>query len=300
VFCALLAASAPPAEVPGRAPVGKKPADARDAARLRALSLRLKDWKESAAAATRRGLGLRGVLIPDAVSFKIASTYLALRGQGHDHSRAVAQLAKTLPRWDRYEKNGLLVLELHNEKFELTKTDRRVFTFSLDRSFVRQGLQLLSARGRRLPVKLAGKPSNLRQEQLVVKKFWVTRDGLTRRVRPRDDPARDPGSIGRDSYLKKAGEALILEKGPSQLEILVSREHLERTRSRVFRLRLHNWKRYEGPFEKNVLDLNENRRWDPLSDVSLVVELPPAGMAISPEIQALVGQVRASAAEIVR
>lgn len=279
---------------PQKPPQEPKVQDPKDVARQKALTLRVQDWELSAATSARHGLRVKGTLFPDALSFKIASGYLSRRGQGRSHAEALGELVKKLPRWKRYEKNCLLLLELRNEKPKVSKTDQRLYT--LERSLHREGLRLADSRGRRLNLTLAGFPSNLRLTKLRVKKFWTTSDGLTRRVRPPDDPARgDPLSYGRKAKISKPFPALVLEEKPAEVEILVRQQTVQKTRSGSFVLSLHHWKKYEGPFEKDVLDLNQGRPWDTLKDLRLKIDIPPSGMAVSPEILALVDEVRRAA-----
>ena len=122
-----------------------------------------------------------------------------------------------------------------------------------------------------------------------MKKFWQTGDGITRLVRPgtRDELLRNPGSIGRKAKLSKPFKAWVLEDGPAELEVLVKQSQIAGSKSRTFRVSLAGWKRYEGPWADDLLDLNENRSWQELTSLTLDIRLPPGGLAVSPALQAL-------------
>ncbi len=269
-----------------KAPGQAKPA-AEDLARTEKIRLRLADWEKSAASLSLHGLDVKGFLAPDAVAYKAASTYLRLRKSGLPHEEAIRRLASSLPRWKRYEGQGLFLLRIANPLYLQGKKQRRVFTQS--KGLGHETLQLRDARNRRLKGKLAGLPANLRLATLRVKKFWQTGDGVTRLVRPgtRGELLRNPGSIGRKAKLSKPFKAWVLEAGPAELEVLVKQSQLAGSKSRTFRVSLVGWKRYEGPWADGLLDLNENRSWHELTSLTLEIRLPPGGLAVSPALQAL-------------
>lgn len=293
----LLPAGALPAEVvkkvapaAKKAPAGKKALDRpanEDLARIQKIRLRLADWEKSAAALSLHGLDIKGFLAPDAIAYKAASTYLRLRKSSLPHEEAIRRLASSLPRWKRYEGQGLFLLRIANPLYQQGKKQHRIFTQS--KGLGHETLQLRDARNRRLKGKLAGLPANLRLAALRVKKFWQTGDGVTRLVRPgtRDELLRNPGSIGRKAKLSKPFKAWVLEDGPAELEVLVKQSQIAGSKSRTFRVTLAGWKRYEGPWADGLLDLNENRSWQELTNLTLEIRLPPGGLAVSPALQAL-------------
>ena len=275
-----------------KAPAGKKAPDparlaAEDLARIEKIRLRLADWEKSAVSLSLHGLDIKGFLAPDAVAYKAAATYLRLRKSGLLHAEAIRRVASSLPRWKRYEGQGLFLLRIANPLYRQGKKQHRVFTQS--KGLGHATLQLRDARNRRLKGKLAGLPANLRLATLRVKKFWQTGDGITRLVRPgtRDELLRNPGSIGRKAKLSKPFKAWVLEAGPAELEVLVKQSQIAGSKSRTFRISLAGWKRYEGPWADDLLDLNENRSWQELTNLTLDIRLPPGGLVVSPALQAL-------------
>jgi hypothetical protein len=284
-------AGAPPAEA---APPEGTEIDEEDAGRLKALVLRREAWENSATLVSPRGLQITGMIVPDALSYKALVAYLERREKGDGHAAAVSRVAALLPRWKRFEKTSLLAIKLSNMKHKLSDAEHRIFT--LERPLAEESVVLQDARQRRLRLALAANPENLRLASLRVKKFWTTRDGATRRVRPPGDPGRlDPASIGREAMVSKLFPALLLEEKPAQVELLLRRQDLEKAAA-GFRLSFLQWKRYEGPFEKNTLDLNQNRVWDEVPDLEMQLELPPAGFTVSPEVEELMAEIRAGKA----
>ncbi|MBN1443642.1 MAG: hypothetical protein JXA90_13110 [Planctomycetes bacterium] len=267
-----------------------RPAGPEDGRRIEALLLRLSEWESTAVERTAAGLKVRALIVPDAFAYRVAKAYFERRGQGDTHTRALAMVARNLPGWKRFEKQSLLAIELENPTPKLGGDDRRVFT--LEAKNAAKQVELTDAKRRKLLLRFAEKPKGLRQASLSIQKFWVTSDGATTR-RPRFPG--DPASVGREPLVSKPFAALVLEEKPARLDLLVSRRTLERTGSREFRVAISQWKKYEGPFEKDRLDLNLGRSWDEVKDLDLQVSLPPAGLATSPELQELVEEARAAA-----
>ena len=284
-----------PAQDPKAAP-GKKAVEqqgAADKARIEQIRLRLADWEKSGGALSRHGLDLTGFLAPDALAYKAATTYLRLRTSQLTHKQAIAKIALSLPRWKRYEGQSLFLLKIANPLYKQGKQKNRIYTQS--RGLGAETLIIRDAKKRRLKGKLAGLPANLRIASLRLKKFWQTGDGITRLVRPgsREGLLRNPGSIGRKAKLSKPFKAWVLEKGPAELEVLVKRATVEGSKSRLFRLSFESWKTYEGPWEEDLLDLNENRSWKELESLPLEIRLPPGGLSVSPALQALIDEAAA-------
>ena len=279
--------------VPGKKPAaGKKaePLKAVDLARVEQLRLRLADWEKSAGILSLNGLDFTGFLAPDAMAYKAATAYLRLRASQLTHKQAIDKIAVSLPRWKRYEGQSLFLLKIANPLFKQGKQKNRVYTQS--KGLGAETLVIRDAKNRRLKGKLAGLPANLRLANLRLKKFWQTGDGITRLVRPgsREGLLRNPGSIGRKAKLSRPFKAWVLEKGPAEFEVLVRRTQVEASRSRTFKLSFENWKIYEGPWDDDILDLNENRPWKALAGMTLQVRLPPGGLAVSPALQAILDE----------
>lgn len=269
-----------------KVPAAARP-DAEDLARIERIRLRLADWEKSAGLFSLHGLDLKGFLAPDAVAYKAATTYLRLRGSKLSHKQAIARVASSLPRWKRYDGQGLFLLRIANPGYAQGKQKNRVFTQS--KGLGHETLMIRDARNRRLKGKLAGLPSNLRMATLRVKKFWQTGDGVTRLIRPgsREELLRNPGSIGRKAKLSKPFKAWVLESGPAELEVLVRKSQIAGSKSRIFRVSFEGWKRYEGPWAGDILDLNESRSWQDAARLVLEIRLPPGGLAVSPALEAL-------------
>lgn len=286
-----------PPEVKKAAAGKKAPAAAEkaaeDKARIEKIRLRLADWEKSAGVLSLHGLDIKGFLAPDAIAYKAATTYLRLRKSEIAHEEAIRRLSSSLPRWKRYEGQGLFLLRIANPLYKQGDKQNRVFTQA--KGLGHETLQIRDARNRRLKGKLAGLPANLRLATLRVKKFWQTGDGITRLVRPgtRDQLLRNPGSIGRKAKLSKPFKAWVLESGPAELEVLVRQSQIVGSKSRTFRVSLANWKRYEGPWAGDILDLNESRPWQNLVNLTLEIRLPPGGLAVSDALQALVKEASA-------
>ena len=279
-----------------KAPPGKKaPGEkaAADRARIEQIQLRLADWEKSGGVLSRNGLDLAGFLAPDAMAYKAATAYLQFRANPMTHKQAIDKIALSLPRWKRYEGQSLFLLKVANPLYKQGKQRNRIYTQS--KGLGAETLIIRDARKRRLKGKLAGLPANLRLASLRLKKFWQTGDGITRVARPgsRESLLRNPGSIGRKAKLSKPFKAWVLEKGPAELEVLVRRSQVAGSKSRLFRLSFESWKLYEGPWEKDLLDLNENRSWKELEPLPLEIRLPPGGLSVSPALQAILDEAAA-------
>ena len=267
-------------------------ADPEDTKRLEAIRLRLGDWTQTSFVSSQQGLLLRGTLIPDALVFKIASTYLDFRQQGTDHQTALTRIAPSLPRWKRYRDRASFLITMRNEKYRLADKERRIFSLERNKNLNRDAITIRNDKKRNLRYRFAGRPSGLRTVRLRIKKFWVTGDGASRRSRSKDDPeGRDPASPGRKAMLSKPFTTLVLEDEIAELEVLVDKKSLLKSKAEFFRVGLHHWQRYEGPFEKDAVDLNESRPWPVLKDVQLEVRLPPSEMKVMKELRELVGEV---------
>ena len=62
-------------------------------------------------------------------------------------------------------------------------------------------------------------------------------------------------------------------------------------------LRLTGVKRYDGPFKKNRIDLNDRRTWNPIRAITIDLDLPPEGKEIPKPLAALVSDVQRAASE---
>ena len=260
-------------------------ADEEDARFLERLETAVSELEETARAMKVEGLEVRAFLAPDALAYKSARTYLDLRAKGRDDAAARQVVRKAIPRWKRYQKAALFVVRLENLGSRPTRTflkpgeprarrplrpgqSRQVFT--LADSLDKKGLRVLDNRNRRVKTRLAGKPANLRTTKLTVHKFWVRGSGGVRK------PKRS-----------KPLTALVLEEETGVVELVTPRVGLEKRRATGFRIELHGWKRYRGPFEQDVIDLNRGGRWDQLEHLEVDVELPASGLHTSAALRDL-------------
>ena len=289
--CAFLFGQEPEPAPPPLTDYSRFATDEVDAARLRGVAFRLADWEAAANFTTEQGLRLRATFVPDALAYKVAKSYLELRRHGDAHADALDQLARSFPRWKRYQAQASIVLGIVNRKFRVSGRDRRIYT--LQKSPDKGGVAVTVGKKKRLKTALAGKPVGLRLTDLRIKKFWTTKDGATRRSPSKGDPARtDPGAVGRVAKIGKPFASFVLEDKPVEIELLVSRALIKKRGYDEFRLDLNHWKRYEGPFAKDLLDLNEKRPWEPLRGVHVQVSTPPLGLTVGPELRQLVQAVR--------
>jgi len=258
---------------------------------LRRIVLRLADWESALGRVSIDGLDVNAFLAPDALVYKCASSYVRFRRAGQSHERAMATLKRLVPRWKRYEKASLLVLRMRNRKYDGQDDEKRVYT--LTKNLSKEAIVLRVGKKTRFPMRLAGVPAGLRSTKLRVSKFYTTADGFTRRIQPRrpNDTGinRDPASIGRKPKLSKPVKGVVLEDDEAEVELLLSRKRVQKSKRRSFRVELPNWKVYEGPWEKDIVDLNQSRTWSDVKGLAFDMPLPPTGFRVAPELTKLLG-----------
>ena len=215
---------------------------------------------------------------------------LSRREAGEEHQAAVQGISSLLPGWKRREGMAAVLLKIVN----LEPRPRRagVFPFhrlyTIQKAFAGEAVVLTGAQKKPLATKLADPPRNLRALQLRVKKFWTTGDGTTRRRAYDPD---DPLSIGRKPKLSRPFSALLIEEKPVEAELLLKPKP---RKDPLPHLSLQELKRYEGPFEDGLLDLNRGRRWDPIPPLELELRAPAGGLVTPPAVLELAGEVRAA------
>jgi hypothetical protein len=284
----------PPDEKPLPPIDGIIPADANDAARLRGIVFTLRDWADSATKTSKSGLEVVGALIPDAAAYRIARRYIEARKAGGGHEAAVDEVAKNAREDKELHGRALVRIELSNPGFELPRERRRLFT--VEKSLDRESIIVLTPKDRRIPVKLAEYPKGMRVTELRIQKFWTTSDGSTRRPPKRGDPdAKDPRALGRESLRSKPFKAGLIEDKPAAIELLVAPKPIVDLDS--LSIVLEKWKRYEGPFKDDVLDLNDNRPWDEIPDFRFELHWPVGHIEVRPQLRVLVEEVAKKAAE---
>ena len=256
-----------------------------DNQRIALLKLFLKDLENPRNVFSDNGLKVKAALIPDALSHRICQGYLKARENQLSHEDAVAKLAVDYEKAKRIEGRPLVKLILENPGYTRGKHDRRLFTV---RDKIPGKVLTLRQRGRTIPLTLAGKPSGLSSTEVRVKKYWVS----ARRgdVRESDAPP------GRKAKLSKPMPIFLLERGPAELRLLVKKPKALKSLSKL-ELRLTGVKRYDGPFKKNRIDLNDRRTWNPIRAITIDLDLPPGGKEIPKPLAALVSDVHRAASE---
>ncbi len=259
---------------------------------LALITTYVSDLEGSAAKGGEGGLKLSAVLLPDARAYRIAKEYLRLRKMGKAHAAVVQEMAVQSPRWNLRRDMAGVWLKIENsnprpgDPRDLVKKQR---IFTLQENLAKKAVILLGKGGKRIPLRLAEAPLNLREVQLRVKKFWTTSDRRTRRGAY--DP-QDPASIGRVPKLSKPFTALLLEERPAEAELLF---RLKDKKKPPRTLILRGFKQYEGPFRENQLDLNLGRRWDPVDPITVELRLPPGGQAQPSALAGLIQEVNQAA-----
>ncbi|MGH9360545.1 MAG: hypothetical protein ACRD2T_01405 [Thermoanaerobaculia bacterium] len=265
------------------------------------VAVYVQDLEEGKAAGSGDGLKVAAVFAPDAFAYKVAREYLKRRRGGEDHAVAVAGAAGLAQEWKKHQGMAAVVVKIENSnprpagRTVQGVAKRRIYT--LEQPLAGQGLSLIGPREKPIAVKLAEPPANLRAAQLRVKKFWTTADGQGRRGAYDPD---DPSSIGRKPLLSKPFPGLLLEEKPAEVELLCRALPPRSPRedgggAAAMRLVLREWKRYEGPFEGDQLDLNGGRRWEAIEPIGLDLRVPPGGLETPRAVAQLVAEVRGAA-----
>lgn len=268
-----------------------QPADAGDLddpEKLRqAVAAHVSDIEGVAATANGGGLKVDAFVVPDALAYRIAKEYLKRRDDGANHGIAVQGTATALKDLKRLE--GLVEVFVKIESLEASPTpfarggaSRRIFTF--EGNFEKTALALSNGAGKAIRLRFAKPPANLRAAQLRVQKFW--------KVSEKRSVRRYPGapSSGWEPVIGKPIPAFVIEGKPVEAELLFKvREQKDMPKS----LKVSGFKRYEGTFQDDILDLNYGRTWDPIPAIDAALQPPPAGLQIPPAVARLVREVRA-------
>jgi hypothetical protein len=253
------------------------------------IAAHLADLEGAAAMGSGGGLKAKAFVVPDAVAYRVAKEYLSHRAAGEGHDDAVRAVSNLLPAWKRREGQAALVLSIENafprsSKVGEVAAPRKVFT--LQKDFAQEAVVLTSPAGKSVPARLAQAPVNLRQAQLQIKKFWTTEDGATRRGTY--DP-NEPASIGRKAVLSKPFPALLIESKAIEAELLFK---ARAAKDIPQRFAIQGFKCYEGPFEKDQLDLNGGRQWDDVAPFTVDLRPPPGGLQTPAALVLLIKEVR--------
>lgn len=252
-----------------------------DERRLKRLELFIKTAETAMASYSEKGLRVKAAVVPDALAYRLTRRYLEERRAGKDDVDAISALASGARTWRHLAGRPLVHVVLANDEFELGKSSRRIFTVA--ETLPGRALVLLS-RKRVVPLVLAEKPANLRTTKVRVRKFWKVKKGRGRRGRR---GRRVPGDTsGYEPILSRPIGVHILEKKPAEIDLLPRRK-LKGSLAGLT-LRIDRFKRYEGPFKSDEIDLNEGRRWDALPAITLRLAPPPEGGSLPPEVRRLV------------
>lgn len=239
---------------------------------------------------TYRQMDLRVVarIVPDALAYHVAKLYLGARQEGRNHEEAIEAARAGIGDWKRLKERAALFLTIENPDFKISDDERRIFTTTEKlpgRAIVLRG------RGKQaIPLAFAEKPDNLRPASVRIKKFWkvrsresIKRIGRQPRPRPNDPPGFVP-------VFSKPIRVALLEEGPARCELLFPAREMKTTA--VFAVTIQKFKKYEGPFQKDDLDLNAGRRWEEISPITLKVGLPPEGKAVPEPVQEVLARVQ--------
>ncbi len=261
--------------LPGLARAAGEQEPHEDPAKLRGLiASHISDLEGAEVTGSGGGLKVKAFLVPDALAYRIAKEYLDRREAGEGHEDAVRWVSGLLPTWKRREGQAAVKLKIENSYPRTGSAGdpmARKKIFTLQKDFTQEGAVLFSGAGKQIPARLAETPLNLRVAQLRKKKFWTTEDGATQRGP--SDPS-DPASVGRKPMLSKPFQALVIESKTVEAELIFKARP---PRDLPQRLVLQNFMRYEGPFEKDQIDLNGGRRWDPVDPITADLRPPPGG-----------------------
>ena len=72
---------------------------------------------------------------------------------------------------------------------------------------------------------------------------------------------------------------------PVELILVVSKSTAQKYEG--YELQVGQFKRYEGPFRKDYIDLNEGRRWKAIRPILLRIDLPPEGHEVPEDLEFL-------------
>ena len=272
-------------EAPKKAPKdARKRPDDPDLARIRVF---VDDLKKPRNTRKEQGLVVSTAFIPDLLAFEVGRRYVDARDAGLGEREAIDRVIDEMKKRkgkDLAKRSGLRI-RLENHDYDLAGAERehvRIFTYQ--GKFPGGGVRFvgLSRRstesrkvGRPLRGSLLEKPRNFRSAKVRVKKFWKLRK---RGARPRRIDPSDPDSRFKDPILSDPIAVRLIEKKPVEFTLKVSKPAADKyTR---FELRIKGLKKFEGPFRGDLIDLNAERRWDPIKPLVLPVELPPAGREV--------------------
>lgn len=279
--------------VPGDEPApGEKRKDDPALARMRTF---VSDLQKVRNRQSEQGLGLAATLIPDLFAFEVGRRYLKARDEGLDEVDAEDRVISELKDCGKLDKRSGLRLTISNAGHELPGGAVRIFT--LQGKFPGEALRLLGLSkrsteerkiGRPLPALLMEKPSNLRRARVRIKKFWKLRK---RGSPPRGDPdPADPQSRFKDPILSDPFPVLLVEEKPVELTLVVSKATAAKYEH--FELVVAEFKKYEGPFRKNLIDLNGGRTWKSIRSILVPVDLPPEGHEVPEDLEILAKRIR--------
>jgi hypothetical protein len=259
-------------------------------AKLRELLLvHVADLEGAASTMSGGGLKLSAAFVPDALAYRAAKEYLRIVEGGLDHASAVRELAGKLAAWKREDGVPMVLLRVENQepRGSGSGSTRRIYTIQKD--FTGEAVSIAPAGGKPISMRLAAPPKNLRAAQVRVKRFWTTAPGYGRKGAADPD---DPLSIGRKPKLSKPFSALLIEEKPVEAELLLKWKPAKG--APLPRIALSCVKRYEGPFEDDLLDLNGGRLWEAIASIEADLRPPPGGFETPQVLKRLIEEARSA------
>lgn len=256
-----------------------------DAKTLRIVEVFVRDHQKSRDATVESGLAIGATWIPDRRALEVASGYQEARGEGLGHEEAIEKTAARLVKSGLTRPVSAVRIELRNTKHSGdVLADTTIFT--LAGKLPGKSLRVLlhekprSRRGKPLPVQIDGRPENIRIASLRIQKFYrLSKTGR-------------PGTNRREPVLSKPFSVGVVEGKPARFELRFTPPERLPEKARL-RLYLGGIKTYTGPFRRDILDLNEGRKYEEISPVFLGLRSPPAGREPPPALRRLVEQVQA-------
>ncbi len=249
---------------------------------LALMEVFVKDLEKARNVHAESGLKFSATIIPDALAYRVGKEYVAARRTGNSHEEAFQEVVKQAKDWKGLGGQAEIRLVLENSGHRIERGQVRIFT--VQEKLPGKALALRTEARKSVSIRLAAAPKNFRQAQVRIKKFWkVTEEGGPR-VKVKDPD--DDSPPGWEPKLSKPMSVLLLEKEPVEMDLLFAPRSLEKVK--FLELTVAGIKKYEGPFKKDRIDLNDGRKWEAIPLVDMKIELPPEGVKVPEALQELV------------
>lgn len=268
------------------------PEDAGDERNVALIRVFVKDHEKPRNVYSESGLKIGATILPDPFAYRAGKLYLAERDAGRSHADAIEKAAEKLKQAKQTIDLAGLRLLIENPEYKVSDKHRRIYT--IQEKIPGKVLTLLAG-GKSVELRLADKPANLREANVRIKKFWKLKDGRRKRLRI-GDPDPDPIPVGPkppnfEPILSKPMSAFVIEKDAVEVHAFFAPKALES--AKTFEFRLAAVKKFEGPFEDDLVDLNDGRRWDPIEPITLKLDLPPGGTDVPQPLLDVLAAVKA-------